>query len=118
MTATTRRVQELGKELSIAGRAGQLAARSKAQLRTQIQQAQNNAIEELKLLSINTGLTNGKLLVFQAEDKVDSVFSSLATSLISGSLSRTEVYCMKVAPRTINGKPESERELCRGQRAT
>ncbi|KAK0195743.1 translation initiation factor eIF 4e-like domain-containing protein [Armillaria mellea] len=68
--------------------------------------------EKLKEITIKNGHTCGKWLVFASSEKVDSIWSSVARSLVDGPLSQTAAFCAKVATCPADEKPNYQHVLC------
>ncbi|KAG5342607.1 hypothetical protein C0989_012112 [Termitomyces sp. Mn162] len=68
--------------------------KSKKEVREQVQA---EATEKLKEIAIKHGYVSGKWLIFASADKVDTIWSNLAKSLVSGPLASTFAYLAKVA---------------------
>ncbi|KAH7927469.1 hypothetical protein BV22DRAFT_1127385 [Leucogyrophana mollusca] len=75
-------------------------AKSKKEVREQVQA---EAAEKLKEISIKHGYVWGKWLIFAPPDRVHSIWTSIATSLVSGPLASTSAFLTKVST-----SPESE----------
>ncbi|THH06930.1 hypothetical protein EW146_g9468 [Bondarzewia mesenterica] len=56
-----------------------------------------SATEKLKEISISHGCVSGKWLIFAPSDKIDTIWSTVATSLVSGPLSATSASLATVA---------------------
>lgn len=62
--------------------------------------------------AIKNGHTYGKWLVFASSEKVDSIWSSVARSLVDGPLSKTAADCTKVATCPADENPNYQHLLC------
>ncbi|KAF8891772.1 translation initiation factor eIF 4e-like domain-containing protein [Infundibulicybe gibba] len=101
--------------------------KSKKEVREEIQA---NATEKLKEISQRHGYLTGKWshpllcispdtpmlksirLIFASSDKVDQIWSSLATSLVSGPLASTSAYLAKVSTSPENETPNNQHLIC------
>jgi len=106
----TERVEKIKNDDSIPVRANKKKGlRSKKELREEIQ---NEAAEKLKEISIRHGFVVGKWLIFATPDKVDAIWSTIATSLITGPLSSTCAKVAKVSTSPQNETPDYKHVLC------
>ncbi|PBK74189.1 hypothetical protein ARMSODRAFT_951781 [Armillaria solidipes] len=106
----TEKVQSIQNDASIPVRSNKkTGAKSKKEVREQVQA---EAAEKLKEIAIKNGYTCGKWLVFASSEKVDSIWSSVARSLVDGPLSKTLAYCTKVATCPADEKPNYQHVLC------
>ncbi|KAI0041344.1 hypothetical protein FA95DRAFT_1591090 [Auriscalpium vulgare] len=106
----TEKVESIKNDDSIPMRSSKkTGAKSKKELR-EAEQAQ--ATEKLKEISIRTGYVSGKWLIFAPADKVDMIWSAVATSLVSGPLSSTAAYLAKVATSPKHDTPNYQHVLC------
>ncbi|KAH9942214.1 uncharacterized protein BXZ73DRAFT_74511 [Epithele typhae] len=83
--------------------------RSKKEMREEVQ---SEATQKLKEISTKHGFLVGKWLIFAQPDKVDMIWSSVATSLVSGPLSTTSAYLAKVATSPKNDTPNYSHLIC------
>ncbi|KZT72326.1 hypothetical protein DAEQUDRAFT_809208 [Daedalea quercina L-15889] len=91
----TVRIEEIKNDESIPLRANKKkGTKSKKEVREAVQ---SEATEKLKDISIRNEFVSGKWLIFAPNDKVDLVWSTIATSLISGPLASTSARLAKVA---------------------
>ncbi|OBZ69955.1 hypothetical protein A0H81_10450, partial [Grifola frondosa] len=110
MSEVTERVEEIKNDASIPTRSNKKKGiKSKKELREEIQE---EATEKLKEISIRHGCVSGKWLIFAPSDKVDVIWSSLATSLMSGPLSSTCADLAKVSTCPKNETPNYTHVLC------
>ncbi|KAG6879913.1 hypothetical protein C0992_009577 [Termitomyces sp. T32_za158] len=97
----TQKVEAIKNDESIPLRSNKkTGAKSKKEVREQVQA---EATEKLKEIAIKHGYVSGKWLIFASADKVDTIWSNLATSLVSGPLASTDAYLAKAAT-----SPESQ----------
>ncbi|EGO00691.1 hypothetical protein SERLA73DRAFT_166958 [Serpula lacrymans var. lacrymans S7.3] len=97
----SKKVEDIKNDASIPVRSNKkTGAKSKKELREQVQ---TEATDKLKAISIKHGYVSGKWLIFAPPDRVDSVWSSVAKSLVNGPLLSTAAFLTKVAT-----SPESE----------
>ncbi|KAK0454648.1 translation initiation factor eIF 4e-like domain-containing protein [Armillaria borealis] len=102
----TEKVQSIQNDASIPVRSNKkTGAKSKKEV-------QAEAAEKLKEIAIKNGYTCGKWLVFASSEKVDSIWSSVARSLVDGPLSKTAAFCTKVATCPADEKPNYQHVLC------
>ncbi|KAK7691741.1 hypothetical protein QCA50_005141 [Cerrena zonata] len=107
---TTEKVESIQNDASIPTRANKKKGlKSKKELR---EEAQHEASEKLKEVSVRHGFVSGKWLIFAQSDKVDFIWSTIATSLIEGPLSKTNAYLTKVATSPKNEEPHHQHLLC------
>ncbi|KAG5722215.1 UPF0696 like protein [Termitomyces sp. T112] len=91
----TQRVEAIKNDESIPLRSNKkTGVKSKKEVREQVQA---EATEKLKEIAIKHGYVSGKWLIFASADKVDTIWSNLAKSLVSGPLASTFAYLAKVA---------------------
>lgn len=110
MNEATERVQSIQNDASIPVRSNKkTGAKSKKEVWEQIQA---EAAEKLKDIALKHGYTCGKWLVFASSEKVDSIWSSVAKSLVDGPLSTTMAFCTKVATCPPDEKPNYQHVLC------
>ncbi|KAF8070754.1 hypothetical protein FPV67DRAFT_1041980 [Lyophyllum atratum] len=106
----TDRVEEIKNDPSIPTRSSKkTGAKSKKEVR---EEAQAEATKELKEIAIKHGCVSGKWLIFASADKVDVIWSSLATSLVSGPLAQTSAYLAKVATSPEQDTPSYQHLIC------
>ncbi|KAG6841374.1 hypothetical protein C0991_011714 [Blastosporella zonata] len=97
----TEKVEAIKNDASIPVRSNKkTGAKSKKEVREQVQ---SDATEKLKEIAIKHGYVSGKWLIFASADKVDTIWSSIAKSLVSGPLATTFAHLAKVAT-----SPESQ----------
>lgn len=107
---TTEKVENIKNDDSIPTRANKKKGiKSKKELR---EEAQQEATEKLKDVSERHGFVSGKWLIFAPADKVDLIWSTVATSLIEGPLSKTSATLTKVATSPKNEQPNHQHLLC------
>ncbi|KAI9068924.1 hypothetical protein FKP32DRAFT_1663497 [Trametes sanguinea] len=110
LSETTERVEKIQNDPSIPIRANKKkGTKSKKELR---EEAQHEATGKLKEISQKHGFVSGKWLIFAPPDRVDAVWSAIATSLVSGPLSTTAAYAAKVATSPPNDTPNYNHLLC------
>jgi len=106
----SKRVEDIKNDNSIPVRSSKkTGTKSKKEVREQIQA---EATEKLKEISERHGYVNGKWLIFAAADRVDVIWSSIATSLASGPLKDTSAYCTKVSTSPENDTPNYQHVIC------
>ncbi|KAI9459993.1 hypothetical protein HD554DRAFT_2176769 [Boletus coccyginus] len=99
----TERIEQIKNDTSIPIRGSKKAGtQSKKEVR---EQEQREAGDKLKDISKKYGHVGGKWLIFAPSDKVDVVWSKIASSIISGPLSSTSASCAKVATSPENIAP-------------
>ncbi|KAI0821394.1 translation initiation factor eIF 4e-like domain-containing protein [Irpex lacteus] len=99
----TEKVESIKNDDSIPVRANKKKGlKSKKELREEVQA---EASEKLKDISIRHHWVSGKWLIFAPPDKVDLVWSTLATSLVEGPLAST---CATLAKVSTSPKDESQ----------
>ncbi|KAK0460940.1 translation initiation factor eIF 4e-like domain-containing protein [Desarmillaria tabescens] len=111
----TEKVQSIQNDASIPVRSNKkTGAKSKKEVREQasLSPVQAGAAEKLKDIAIKNGYTCGKWLVFASSEKVDSIWSGVARSLVDGPLSTTTAFCAKVATCPADEKPNHQHVLC------
>ncbi|TFK51087.1 hypothetical protein OE88DRAFT_1630297 [Heliocybe sulcata] len=84
-------------------------ARSKKELR---EEAQAEATEKLKAISIKHGFVSGKWLLFAPPQKVDQIWTILARSLAYGALAGTQAHLAKVATSPQTETPHYQHVMC------
>ncbi|EIM85033.1 uncharacterized protein STEHIDRAFT_99999 [Stereum hirsutum FP-91666 SS1] len=70
------------------------------------------AVEKLKEISLRHGYVSGKWLIFAPPDKVDFIWTTVATSLVSGPLSSTAAFLAKVSTCPPNNAPNYQHVMC------
>ncbi|PPR02133.1 LOW QUALITY PROTEIN: hypothetical protein CVT26_008824 [Gymnopilus dilepis] len=123
----TEKVENIKNDDSIPVRSNKkTGAKSKKELREQVQ---NEATEKLKEISIRHGYVSGKWLIFAPAEKVDQIWSSIASaltslgghddlsprplaSLVSGPLHETPAYLAKVSTSTEEEKSNAQHLIC------
>ncbi|KAI0057873.1 hypothetical protein BV25DRAFT_1892081 [Artomyces pyxidatus] len=106
----TEKVDSIKNDSSIPIRSNKkTGAKSKKEVR-EVEQAL--ATEKLKDISTRTGFVSGKWLIFAPSEKVDKIWSTVATSLVSGPLSSTAAHLAKVATCPKNETPNYQHVLC------
>ncbi|KAF8578507.1 hypothetical protein K439DRAFT_1638792 [Ramaria rubella] len=109
LVETTDRIQKITDDDSIPVRSNKKTrAKSKKQLK---EAAQNEATQKLKDAHNSHDYKSGKWLVFVAPDIVDTVWSRIATSMVTGPLSETVAYLAKVATTPAN-ESSAQRVIC------
>ncbi|KAL1941429.1 hypothetical protein VTO73DRAFT_7246 [Trametes versicolor] len=110
LSQITERVQEIQDDASIPIRSNKKKGlKSKKELREEVQQG---ASEKLKEIATKHGYVVGKWLIFAQPDRVDALWNSVATSLLSGPLSSTSAYRAKVATSPQNDTPNYSHLVC------
>lgn len=106
----SQRVEEIKNDDSIPLRSSKkTGAQSKKDVREKVQA---DAAEKLKSISIKHNYVCGKWLIFAPADKVDAIWSKIATSLVSGALASTCAFLTKVATSPANETPHHEHVIC------
>ncbi|GLB37749.1 putative protein with domain of unknown function (DUF1917) [Lyophyllum shimeji] len=110
LNEVTDRVEEIKNDASIPVRSSKkTGAKSKKEVREQVQA---EATEKLKEIAIKHGYVSGKWLAFAPADKVDMIWSNLATSLVSGPLATTPAHLAKVATSPEQENPSYQHVIC------
>ncbi|KAJ6497708.1 hypothetical protein C8R45DRAFT_983966 [Mycena sanguinolenta] len=95
LETVTERVEEIKNDASIPARSSKkTGAKGKKEVREEVQA---EATEKFKQIATKHGFVSGKWLSFAPQDKVDFIWSSLATSLVEGPLAATCAFSAKVA---------------------
>ncbi|KAF9228399.1 hypothetical protein BS17DRAFT_773643 [Gyrodon lividus] len=106
----TERVEQIKNDDSIPVRSSKkTGAKSKKEVREEVQA---EATEKLKDISKKHGHVSGKWLVFAPSDRVDAIWASIASSLVSGPLSSTPTFCAKVATSPESEAPGYQHVIC------
>ncbi|KAG2153302.1 translation initiation factor eIF 4e-like domain-containing protein [Suillus clintonianus] len=106
----TQRIEEIKNDDSIPMRSSKkTGAKSKKEVREKVQA---DAAEKLKEISIKHNYVCGKWLIFASADKVDAIWSRIATSLVSGALASTCAFLTKVATSPANETPHHQHLIC------
>ncbi|KAG8221304.1 hypothetical protein J3R82DRAFT_1471 [Butyriboletus roseoflavus] len=106
----TKRVEQIKNDMSIPVHGNK---KEGTQSKKKVQeQAQANAAGKLKDIFQKYGFMNGKWLIFALSDKVDIIWSKIASSLVSGPLSSTSTSCAKVATSPENAVPGHQHVIC------
>lgn len=106
----SQRVEEIKNDDSVPMRSSKkTGAKSKKDVREKVQA---DAAEKLKDISIKHNYVCGKWLIFAPADKVDVIWSKIATSLISGALASTCAFLAKVATSPANETPHHQHVIC------
>ncbi|KAG2748179.1 hypothetical protein P692DRAFT_20848855 [Suillus brevipes Sb2] len=106
----SQRVEEIKNNDSIPMRSSKkTGAKSKKDVREKVQA---DAAQKLKDISIKHNYVCGKWLIFAPADKVDAIWSKIATSLVSGPLASTCAYLTKVATSPANETPHHQHVIC------
>ncbi|KXN85290.1 hypothetical protein AN958_11390 [Leucoagaricus sp. SymC.cos] len=107
---TTEKVKEIQDDPSIPMRSNKkTGVRSKKELREGVQM---EATAKLKEIAVKHSYVAGKWLIFVPADKVDVVWSNIATSLVSGPLSSTVAWLAKVATSPERETPNYQHIIC------
>ncbi|KAI0653979.1 hypothetical protein C8Q70DRAFT_1031378 [Cubamyces menziesii] len=110
LSEITERVQDIQNDASIPIRSNKKKGlKSKKELREEVQ---HEATEKLKDISEKHGYVSGKWLIFAPTDKVDVIWNSIATSLVSGPLSSTSAFLAKVATSPQSETPNYSHLIC------
>ncbi|KAI0090732.1 translation initiation factor eIF 4e-like domain-containing protein [Irpex rosettiformis] len=106
----TEKVESIKNDDSIPVRANKKKGlKSKKELREEIQ---TSASEKLKDISIRHHCVSGKWLIFASPDKVDLIWSNLATSLIEGPLASTSATLAKVSTSPKDETQNYQHVMC------
>ncbi|KAN0081239.1 protein of unknown function (DUF1917) domain containing protein [Tylopilus felleus] len=106
----TERIEEIKNDPSIPVRGSKKSGtQSKKEVR---EQAHAEAAEKLKDIAKKYGFVCGKWLIFAPSDKVDVIWSKIASSLASGPLSSTSAFCAKVATSPENADAGHQHLIC------
>ncbi|KAK7045546.1 hypothetical protein VNI00_007378 [Paramarasmius palmivorus] len=106
----TARIESVKNDDSIPLRANKkTGAKSKKEVREQIQA---EATDRFKAIAQKHGYVDGKWLIFAPHDKVDAIWSSLASSLIDGPLAGTTAHTIKVSTSPENDDPKYQHVIC------
>ncbi|KAJ7244150.1 hypothetical protein B0H12DRAFT_811022 [Mycena haematopus] len=101
LEAVSERVEEIKNDASIPARSSKkTGAKGKKEVR---EEAQAEATEQFKKIATKHGFVSGKWLSFAPADKVDVIWSNLATSLVEGPLAATCAFRAKVATSPADG---------------
>ncbi|KAI0343727.1 hypothetical protein BDW22DRAFT_1476959 [Trametopsis cervina] len=121
LNEVTKKVESIQNDDSIPVRANKKKGlKSKKELREQarpfnlmhISYVQTEASEKLKDISVRHGYVIGKWLIFAPPDKVDLIWSALATSLIEGPLAQTDSIIAKVSTSPQSEVPNYQHVMC------
>ncbi|KAF8448640.1 translation initiation factor eIF 4e-like domain-containing protein [Boletus edulis BED1] len=106
----TARIEEIKDDASIPVRGNKKAGtKSKKEVREQVH---TEAADKLKDISRKYGYVCGKWLIFVPSDKVDAIWSTIASSLATGPLSSTSAFCAKVATSPEDAVPGHRHLIC------
>ncbi|PSR73760.1 hypothetical protein PHLCEN_2v10404 [Hermanssonia centrifuga] len=106
----TEKVEGIKNDESIPVRANKKkGTKSKKEVREQVQ---SEATDQLQEISIRHGFVSGKWLIFAPSEKVDLIWSSIATSLVDGPLSSTCAHLAKVSTCPQEQNPNYQHVLC------
>ncbi|KAJ1306015.1 hypothetical protein OPQ81_010729 [Rhizoctonia solani] len=106
----TGKIAAIQKDESIPVRANKKKGlRSKKEVREEVAA---EATETFKRLSRESKLTCGKWLFFVQAEQVDGVFSRMAHDLVTGALSKTPAFCLKVATTPTDVLPNHRYLIC------
>ncbi|KAF8806536.1 hypothetical protein BYT27DRAFT_7191087 [Phlegmacium glaucopus] len=106
----TEKVENIKNDDSIPLRSNKkTGAKSKKEVREQVQ---TEATEKLKEIAIRHGYVGGKWLLFSPPDKVDMIWSSIASSLVSGPLCSTSAYLAKVSTSPAQETANVQHLIC------
>ncbi|KAJ3551925.1 hypothetical protein NM688_g4431 [Phlebia brevispora] len=110
LTEVAEKVEAIQNDSSIPVRSNKKkGTKSKKELREAIQA---EATEKFKDISVRYKCVSGKWLIFAPSEKVDAIWSTLATSLIEGPLASTAAYSIKVATSPREETPNYQHVLC------
>ncbi|KAF5392399.1 hypothetical protein D9757_001542 [Collybiopsis confluens] len=106
----TERIESIKNDPSIPTRSNKkTGARSKKEVREELQAS---AAEKFKAIAQKHHYTCGKWLIFASPEKVDMIWSSIATSLIEGPLVDTPAFRAKVATTPPGAAPDYRHLIC------
>ncbi|CAA7258992.1 unnamed protein product [Cyclocybe aegerita] len=106
----TEKVESIKNDDSIPVRSNKkTGARSKKEVREEVQA---QASEQLKAIAIKHGYLTGKWLIFAPQDKIDLIWSGIATSLVSGPLHSTPAYLAKVSTSSESESSNAQHLIC------
>ncbi|KAE9411589.1 hypothetical protein BT96DRAFT_846293 [Gymnopus androsaceus JB14] len=106
----TERVESIKNDPAIPARSSKkTGAKGKKEVREELQ---SNATEKFKEIAQKYNYTCGKWLMFVGPDRVDKIWSSLATSLVEGPLASTPAFCAKVATTPRVMPPNYQHVIC------
>lgn len=106
----TEKIASIQKDESIPVRANKKKGmRSKKEVREEVA---TEATEKFKQLSQESKLTCGKLLFFIQADQINGAFSRMARDLVTGALSKTPAFCLKVATTPADVLPNHRYLIC------
>ncbi|KAJ6593518.1 hypothetical protein B0H19DRAFT_1090737 [Mycena capillaripes] len=109
LESVSERVESIKNDASIPARSSKkTGAKGKKEVREQVQA---EATEKFKEIATKHGFVSGKWLSFAPADKVDAIWSNLATSLVSGPLAATCAFSAKVATSSADGNT-SQHLIC------
>ncbi|KAF7351160.1 hypothetical protein MSAN_01678700 [Mycena sanguinolenta] len=110
LETVTERVEEIKNDASIPARSSKkTGAKGKKEVR---EEAQAEATEKFKQIATKHGFVSGKWLSFAPSDKVDYIWSSLATSLVEGPLAATCAFSAKVATSPADSNTTTQHLIC------
>ncbi|KAF9485978.1 hypothetical protein BDN70DRAFT_366948 [Pholiota conissans] len=106
----TEKVENIKNDDSIPIRSNKkTGTKSKKELREQVQA---DAAEKLKEIAIRNGFVHGKWLIFAPAEKVDAIWSSIASSIVSGPLHSTPAYLTKVSTSSEDENSRGQHLIC------
>ncbi|KJA28923.1 hypothetical protein HYPSUDRAFT_197059 [Hypholoma sublateritium FD-334 SS-4] len=106
----TEKVENIKNDDSIPVRSSKkTGAKSKKEVREQVQA---EATEQLKKIATKHGYVCGKWLIFAPADKVDMIWSTIATSLVSGPLHSTSAFLAKVSTSSSDENSRGQHIIC------
>ncbi|KAJ3506666.1 hypothetical protein NLJ89_g6744 [Agrocybe chaxingu] len=106
----TEKVESIKNDDSIPVRSNKkTGARSKKEVREEVQA---QATEQLKAIATKHGYVSGKWLIFAPQDKIDLVWSGIATSLVSGPLHSTPAHLAKVSTSSESESSNAQHLIC------
>ncbi|KAJ7668621.1 hypothetical protein DFH06DRAFT_1182083 [Mycena polygramma] len=109
LESVSERVESIKNDASIPARSSKkTGAKGKKEVREEVQA---NATEKFKEIAVKHGFVSGKWLSFAPADRVDAIWSSLATSIVSGPLAATCAFAVKVATSPADGNA-SQHLIC------
>ncbi|KAF9049910.1 translation initiation factor eIF 4e-like domain-containing protein [Panaeolus papilionaceus] len=110
LNTVTERVESIKNDESIPVRSNKkTGAKSKKEVREQVQA---EATIKLKEISVKHKYVNGKWLIFTPAERVDSIWTGIATSLIEGPLTSTSAYTAKVSTSPAESTPNYQHIIC------
>ncbi|KAJ3889232.1 translation initiation factor eIF 4e-like domain-containing protein [Lentinula edodes] len=110
LTEITDQIENIKNDPSIPTRSNKkTGAKSKKEVREELQRDAQERFEEI---ARKYKYLCGKWLMFASTEKIDMIWSSLATSLINGPLADTDAFCAKVATTPRDANPNHLHVIC------